>query len=488
MSVSNDQINLIVEQVIQKLRGGVAVQPTPGNPNSRVHPGSVTPRPATSAAPVVPSLGSFADVSDAIAAAEKAFVEFGHTPLRTREKMIDAIRVICTAHVKDLARMAVEETKMGRVDDKITKNLLAINKTPGIEDLRPTAFTGDDGLTMLEHAPWGVIGSVTPSTNPTETIICNAIGMIAAGNAVVFNTHPSARKCSNYAVHLINKAIIAEGGPANLVVTVASPTIQSAQTLMQHPGIRLLVVTGGPGVVAQAMKSGKRVIGAGPGNPPVVVDETADIDAAGRDIVASAGCDNNIICTVEKEIIVTEAAADDLKRALIKHGAVELSAGQARRLEKILIVGGHPNKDFIGRDIQVILREIGLEVEPSKRIAIVETDGDHPFAVTEMLMPILSFIRVKNVDDAIELAYKLEGGCFHTSVMHSRNIDSLNKMHMRMNTSIFVKNGPALAGLGIDGEGATSFTIASPTGDGVTTARSFTRLRKCVMSGHFGRV
>jgi aldehyde dehydrogenase len=185
---------------------------------------------------------------------------------------------------------------------------------------------------------------------------------------------------------------------------------------------------------------------------------------------------------------VTKAAAEGLKKSLIKHGAVELGDSQARRLEKILIKDGHPNKDFIGRDIQVILKEIGMEVDPSKRIAFVETDGDHPFAVTEMLMPILSFTRVDNVDDAIELAYKLEGGCFHTSVMHSRNIDSLNKMHQKMNTSIFVKNGPALAGLGLRGEGSTSFTIASPTGDGVTTARSFTRARKCVMSGHFGSV
>ncbi|MBS1957937.1 MAG: aldehyde dehydrogenase EutE [Bdellovibrionales bacterium] len=482
MDTSDDQINLIVDRVIEKLGSHASTPSAATKPIARTSPSA---RPV---APVDISLGRFEKIDDAINAAEKAFNEYREVTIATRDRIIAAIRNICREHVGELARMAVEETKMGRVEDKIKKNLLAINKTPGTEDLRPTAFTGDDGLTLLERAPWGVIGSVTPSTNPTETVISNSIGMIAGGNTVVFNTHPSARKVSNYAVHLINKAIIAEGGPANLIVTVASPTIESAQALMKHPGIRLLVVTGGPAVVAQAMKSGKRVIGAGPGNPPVVVDETADIDAAGRDIVMSAGTDNNIVCTVEKEIIVTEAAAEDLKRALIKHGAVEIHAAQARRLEGILIKNGHPNKDFVGRDIQVILREIGLEVEASKRIAIIETGPDHPFAVTEMLMPILSFIRVKNVDDAIDLAYKLEGGCFHTSVMHSRNIDSLNKMHMKMNTSIFVKNGPALAGLGMEGEGSTSFTIASPTGDGVTTPKSFTRLRKCVMSGHFGRV
>ncbi len=484
MGVSDDQINSIVDRVIEKLgRRELGSSLPPVRSSVPTSPSYLVKRPVTENL-----LGCFQNMEDAIAASEKAYEQYKKTPIKVRVQMIEAIRATCRAHVKDLARMAVEETKMGRVEDKITKNLLAINKTPGVEDLRPTAFTGDEGLTLLERAPFGVIGSITPSTNPTETIICNVIGMIAGGNAVVFNTHPSAKKVSNFTVDLINKAIISEGGPANLITTLASPTIQSAQVMMQHPKIKLLVVTGGPAVVAQAMKSGKRVIGAGPGNPPVVVDETADLDKAGRDIVRSAGTDNNIVCIVEKEIIVTEAAAEELKRSLIKHGAVELSTSQALRLEKIVMKDGHPNKDFIGRDIQVILNEIGMTVEESKRIAFVETDPDHIFAVTEMLMPLLSFIRVKNVDEAIELAYKLEGGNFHTSVMHSRNIDSLNKMHLKMDTSIFVKNGPALAGLGMDGEGATSFTIASPTGDGVTTARSFTRLRKCVMSGHFGNV
>lgn len=478
------QINSIVESVVEKV-----IEKLGGKDKSTAPKQAPAIIPHTVIPPHIEnSLGCFHEIEDAINAAEKAFREYKETPIKTRVKIIEAIRTICRDHVKDLARMAVDETKMGRYEDKIVKNLLAINKTPGVEDLQPTAHTGDDGLTLFECAPWGVIGSVTPSTNPTETIICNAIGMIAGGNSVVFNTHPSAKKVCNFTINLINKAILAEGGPVNLITTVASPTIKSAQVMMAHPKIALLVVTGGPAVVAQAMKSGKRVLGAGPGNPPVVVDETADLDQAGRDIVTSAGTDNNIICIVEKEIIVVDSVADELKKSLLKHGAVELGESQARRLEKVLIQNGHPNKDFVGRDIQVILKEIGLDTDPSKRIAIVETDGDHPFAVTEMLMPILSFIRVKNVDDAIELAYKLEGGCFHTSVMHSRNIDNLNKMHQKMNTSIFVKNGPALAGIGLGGEGPTSFTIASPTGDGVTTARNFTRARRCVLTGHFGTV
>ena len=310
--------------------------------------------------------------------------------------------------------------------------------------------------------------------------------MIAGGNSVAFNPHPTAKKTSVYTINLMNKAIISEGGPPNLLTTVSNPTIQSAQTLMTHPKIGLLVVTGGPAVVATAMKSGKRVVAAGPGNPPVVVDETADIDKAARDIVTSASTDNNIICVIEKIIIALKPAADELKKALIKHGAVELSSHQAKRLEKIIVTeDGHPNKKWVGKDIQLILKEIGMEVDPSKRLAITETGPDHPIPKLELLMPVLPFIRVDDIDTAIDLAYKLEGGCFHTAAIHSRNIERLHKMAIKMNTSIFVKNGPALAGLGLGGEGPASFTIASPTGEGVTTARHFTRIRRCVVSGYF---
>jgi len=284
----------------------------------------------------------------------------------------------------------------------------------------------------------------------------------------------------------LNRAVISAGGPANLFTTVAAPSIGSAQDLMKHPDVRLLVVTGGPAVVAVAMKSGKRVIAAGPGNPPVVVDETADWEKAAAHVVASAGCDNNIICVVEKEIIVTDGAADGFKKALLKAGAVELGGHQAGKLEKtVLNSDGCPNKAWVGKDVQLILHEIGMDVSPEMKIAIVETGADHPFAKEEMLMPVLPFIRVRDIDAAIDLAYRLENGCFHTAVIHSRNIDHMHRMAKKMNTTIFVKNGMALAGLGFGGEGCTSFTIASPTGEGITSAKHFTRMRRCTLSGHF---
>ena len=477
MAINEQQLSAIVDRVVSQLAKPEANATAPKVAVTQV------------VAPEVPgnALGCFATIDAAIIAAEKSYWEYKNVPVEQRKAIIAAIRELCLENIDAIASLAVTETGLGRYEDKLKKNEVAINKTPGVEDLEPFAFTGDKGLTLLERAPFGVIGSITPCTNPSETIISNAIGMIAGGNSVAFNPHPSAKKTSIFVISLLNKAIISAGGPPNLVTTVATPTIESAGILMTHPKIALLVVTGGPAVVAVAMKSGKKVIAAGPGNPPVVVDETADIDKAGRDIVTSASTDNNIICVIEKNIIATKAAAESLKQALIKHGAVELNSHQTKRLEKIIIDpnGKGPNKNWVGKDIQLILKEIGLEVDSSKRLAFAEVGADHPFARLELLLPVLPFIRVNDIDEAINVAYELEGGCFHTAVIHSRNIDHLHKMAVKMNTSIFVKNGPALAGLGLGGEGPASFTIASPTGEGVTTARHFTRTRRCVVSGHF---
>lgn len=478
MSINEQQISSIIDKVVEQLLPAdksvvkqLVQKPVPVEAVVNFSTGE--------------SIGCFADIESAIIAARRAFEEYKGVSVEMRGKIIASIREAAHAQVNELARMAVEETGLGRYDDKIAKNECAIFKTPGVEDLQPTAFTGDKGLTLFENAPYGVIGSITPCTNPSETIISNAIGMIAGGNTVAFNPHPSAKKTSVFTVNLINKAVIAAGGPPNLITTIIKPTIESAQVLMKHPQVNLLVVTGGPAVVAAAMNSGKKVIAAGPGNPPVVVDETADIDKAGRDIVQSASTDNNIICVIEKNIIATKVCADSLKKALVKHGAVELSSYQAKRLEKIIVEDGHANKNWVGKDIQVILREIGLEVDSSKRLAFVETTKDHPFAKLELLMPVLPFIRVNDIDEAIDVAFELEEGCYHTAVIHSKNIEHMHKMAVKMNTSIFVKNGPALAGLGLGGEGPASFTIASPTGEGVTTAKDFTRVRRCVVSGYF---
>jgi acyl-CoA reductase-like NAD-dependent aldehyde dehydrogenase len=405
--------------------------------------------------------------------------------MERRAALISSMRQAATESAPVLARSAWQETGMGRYEDKLEKNLLVAERTPGTEALQAQAWTGDRGLTLVELAPYGVIGAITPSTNPTSTMICNAIGIIAAGNSVVFNAHPGAKNCSAQTVQTLNQAIQRAGGPPDLLTCPAEPTIESAQHLMRHRTIRLLVVTGGPGVVREAMKSGKKAVCAGPGNPPVVVDETADLEQAGRDIVKGASFDNNVVCILEKEIIAVDSIADRLKAVMLQRGAVEISTWQLNRLMKVIMTEDHGpgkhgviNKAFVGKSPSVILREIGVNVDESVRLVVAETDAQHPLVWTEQLMPVIPLVRVRNAGEAIELAKAVEQDMGHTAMIHSKNIDVLSRMSREINTSIFVKNGPSLAGLGFGGEGFTSFSIASPTGEGVTSALDFARVRR----------
>jgi acyl-CoA reductase-like NAD-dependent aldehyde dehydrogenase len=439
-----------------------------------------------------PYSGVFDDIYAAIYAADKAFVALADTSLETRRAMISEMRRIILENADRLSRLAVEETGMGRVEDKIVKNRLAAERTPGVEDLEPLATTDDEGLTLTERAPYGVIGAIAPSTNPTETIINNAIGMIAAGNTVVFNAHPAAKHVSALTVTLLNDAIQKAGGPKNVITTVATPTIESATEMMKHPMIRLLAVTGGPGVVRAALATTKKVIAAGPGNPPVVVDETADIPKAARDIVSGASLDNNIICIDEKEVLAVDAIADRLKAEMAANGAYELNGDQIDRLTKKIIADpgregheGMANKEYVGRDAAKIAEAIGLTVPADTRVLLCEVDRSHPLIWTEQLMPVLPIARFATADEAIDYAVRCEHGFRHTASIHSNDIRNLSRMAKVMNCSLFVKNGSNYSGLAAGGPGFTSFTIASPTGEGFTRARTFTRERRCTLIGSF---
>jgi aldehyde dehydrogenase len=259
--------------------------------------------------------------------------------------------------------------------------------------------------------------------------------------------------------------------------------------VMRHAGVRLLVVTGGPGVVKAAMGSGKKVIAAGPGNPPAVVDETADLDVAAAGIVQGASIDNNILCTAEKEVLAVDAIATPLLDRLGRSGALVLNDRQVKALEKVVLhpgTGGvHPNKDFVGKNAGLIARQIGVTAGDELRLLVADVDEKHPFVQLEMLMPVLPLVRVPDAATGIAVAKRVEHGFCHTAVMYSRNIAHLHAMARTINTSIFVKNACNLAGLGLGGEGYTSFTIASPTGEGLTTVRNFTRERRCTLKEYF---
>lgn len=444
------------------------------------------------AAEVNATAGVFLTIDQALSAAHTAFKQLQETPLATRRKMIERVRARLHENNEVMSQLAASETGMGRAEDKFVKNRLVIDKTPGVEDIEPFSYTDDDGLTLVERAPFGVIGTITPSTNPTETVINNSIAMIAGGNTVVFNPHPGAKRCSGLAVSVINRAIVEAGGPENVVVTVKDPTIESATYMMGHELTSILVVTGGPGVVRAAMKNQKKVIAAGPGNPPVVVDETADIPKAAKDIVSGASLDNNIICTDEKEVLVVASVADQLKSEMKKHNVVELTREQTEALTSAVIaepgsegVEGMANKKFVGQNASVLAKAIGLNISEDVRLLICEVDERHPLVWTEQLMPVLPIVRMPDVDAAIDLAKRCEHDFRHTASMHSKNIDKLSKMAKVMNCTLFVKNGANYNGLGEGGAGPTSFTLASPTGEGFTRPRTFTRERRCALIGSF---
>jgi len=472
MAEYNDrQIAQIVEKVVSRLAADGSVQ--------------VPSAPAVHTPQFQAGDGVFRDADAAVNAAQDAYERIQATPLEIRAKAIEAMREVGRRLAPELSRRAVEETGLGRVEDKIQKNLLVANKTPGMEVLTTRSVTGDRGLTLDERCPYGVLGSITPCTNATETILNNGIGMIAGGNTVVFNVHPSAKNVNNFFVAELNRAMTAVGFPANSLCSVAEPTIESAQAVMKHAGIRLLVVTGGPGVVKAAMASGKKCIAAGPGNPPTLVDETADLAKAARDIAAGHSLDNNIVCIIEKEVIAVESIADKLKEEFERAGAYLLSDSDVHKLERVIVEDNHINRRFVGKNVSVILREIGINVSDSTRFALCEVDEKHPFVQLEQLMPILPMFRVRNAEEGIQAAVRVEHGFFHTATCHSRNIDVMHNMARAVNTSLFIKNGPAYAGLGFGGEGWTSWTIAGPTGEGLTTAYDFTRERRCTLVDHF---
>jgi len=437
--------------------------------------------------------GVFGEIDAAIAAASEAFAKLRETSLAVRASMIEAMRAATIANLERISRLAAEETGLGRPEHKMLKNRLAAEKTPGVEDLEPDAYSDDHGLMLTERAPYGVIGAITPSTNPTSTIISNAIGMVAAGNTVVFNAHPKAKGVSALMVAILNEAIVGAGGPANVLATVSEPTIASAQALMDHPKIALLTVTGGPDIVREAMKRPKKAIVAGPGNPPAVVDETADIEKAARDIVEGAGLDNNVICIDEKEVLAVASIADRLKAAMIANGAFELSREQIDKITpQIIADAGHEghegsaNKAYVGKNASVIAeRTLGITIPASTKILLAEVDRFHPLVWTEQLMPVLPISRFANVDEAIDFAVRCEHGFRHTASIHSKNIESLSRMAKVMNCSLFVKNGSNYNGMAQGGAGYTSFTIATPTGEGFTRPRTFTRERRCSLIGYF---
>jgi aldehyde dehydrogenase len=468
MQVTDELVRSVVQEVLSQMRNGHAKRSN-GRPQR---------------------WGIFDEVDEAVSAAAEAQKQFEARGLEERRKAIACIRKICTEQAETLGREELEETKIGRLIHKIEKLKVIADKIPGVEFLRTEACSGENGISLTEYAPFGVIGVITPVTHSLPTLACNAINMLAGGNALVINAHPSGARIAAKGVRLFNQAIHNAIGIDNLLAIIEKPTLESAQAIFDHREVRLLCVTGGPAVGRAALRSPKRAIVAGPGNPPVVVDETADLENAARSIVAGGAYDNNLLCIGEKEVFAVAAIFDELMEAMTHYKAVRLNKTQMEALTKAAIVAGPDekhklivNKDLIGQDAAVLAKHAGVQVPADTELLFGETEESHPFVDLEQMMPFVPFVRVPDVDAAIALAKKYEHGFKHTAVIHSRNVDTITRMGRELDTSLYIQNGPSMAGLGSGGEGYLSFSIATPTGEGVTTPLTFTRQRRSTTAG-----
>src|SRR4051812_231787 len=441
-------------------------------------------------APAVPigQHGVFADVEQAVSAATEAQKKLVKLSLDERDQIVKLVKSIAKQNAESWGRIELEETKIGRLDHKIEK-LQILELVPGVEFLKTHADSGSNGLCLHEFAPFGVIGIITPVTHSVPTLSANAINMIASGNSIVCNPHPSGTRCAAIAVREYNRAIAGKFGIDNLITVIAPPSLETADAIFNHRGIPLLVVTGGPAVARAALAAKKRAIVAGPGNPPVVVDESACLKNAAESIVKGGAYDNNLLCIGEKQVFCVDSVFDKLMAQMEKAGGFVLDARQIESLTKQAFTldpkdnKRHVNKDLVGRDASVLADLAGVRVPPATQLIVGEPDKAPLFVQHEQMMPFVPFVRVKSADEAIELAIESEQGYRHTALIHSRNTETITKFGRRANVTVFVANGPSMAGLGLGGQGYLSYSIATPTGEGITTPLTFTRYRRIMMTG-----
>ncbi|OQX87031.1 hypothetical protein B6D60_04915 [candidate division KSB1 bacterium 4484_87] len=467
VNISEEEIQKIVQNVVQNVVGDKSVT-TNQSPKG--------------------DWGVFDDMNDAIEAASQAFLKYEEFDIQDRKRFVDAVRRVAMDFKEEFSRMAVEQTGMGRVEHKITKHINVAKYASGVEFLQPSAHSGKFGLAIDEFSPWGVIGNISPSTHPSPTMLENIISQLSGGNTIVFNPHPVAKRLNALVIQRCNQYIVKEGGPENLVTCVAEPTLESAQVMFGHPKTKLLSVTGGPGVVEAAMKFSKPIVAAGPGNPPVLVDETADLQLAVKEITESASFDNNILCIAEKEIFVVDSVFNEFMRLFEKQGNKKLVGSQMDQLaQKALEKNGKHyfiSRKHVGKNANVLARDLGMTISEDVPMLFGETDRDHPWVVAEQMTSCIPVVRVKNFEDGLECSLKAEHGFEHTASIFTQDLTRATIFSKKLKTDVLVINGGSLRGNGgMTGEGSFSHTIASPTGQGITNPRDFVRRRR-IMTAH----
>lgn len=418
---------------------------------------------------VSPFLGIYEDYNIAVSQAKAAQEKLIELPLAKRINILQAIRSQLRNNATILSQFNLNEVRMGNLEGKIAKHLLVANKTPGVKYLQ------ENNMDLFN--PYGVILSFIPSTNASETISDHSLGIIATGNTGVFCPNPRGLQTCKKIVHLLNDTIIEAGGPSDLVTLVDAPRRSVITDLMDHPDIKLIVATGGTGIINAVLDSGKKAICAGSGNPPVIIDTDADLDLAAEGIIKSCSFEYNILCVSEKEAFVLEPVYEEFISIMEEKDAYLLSEQETEALCEMIFLDYHSNKkdyrvnkEFIGQSPQFLLKSIGKNPSESIRLLIAKTAADHALVKTECLLPVIPIVKVSNINEAIAHSVIVEGGRNHSAAIYTNTLQNAEKFRSLMPTTAFGVNQSPL-----DSFPYFCCTIATKTGEGLVCAKDFVK-------------
>ena len=397
-------------------------------------------------------------IDDLVAKAKVAEEEYLKLDQEQVNSIVKAMAMAGLEHHMELAKLAVEETRRGIYEDKITKNMFATeyiyhsikyDKTVGV-----IGENEEEGYCEIAE-PVGIIAGVTPVTNPTSTTMFKSLIAAKTRNVIIFGFHPSAQKCSTRAAQILREAAVKAGAPENCILWIEEPSILATNTLMHHPGVNLILATGGTGMVKAAYSCGKPALGVGPGNVPCYIDKTAKLKTSVNDLVMSKSFDNGMICASEQSVIVDREIHEEFEDLMKKAGCYFLSQEETDKLRSSMFISKEGNScalnnDIVGKSPYLIAKGAGIEVPEDTKVLVLHENGvgiEYPFS-KEKLSPVLAYYVVENEDEGIELTEKLIefGGLGHSAVIHSENEETILKFSEKVKVGRIIVNSPSTHG------------------------------------------
>ena len=408
--------------------------------------------------------------------AQKILAEVDHTKI---DRIILAMYKAGYENAQQLARMAVDETGFGVLEDKVVKNQFATkNIYEHIKDMRTTGIIRKEQKNKIVEIaePMGVVLGIIPSTNPTSTLMYKALIALKARNAIVFSPHPRAVKCSGEAARIMEEAAVLAGAPQGSINCLSVCTKEGTEELMRHPQVAVILATGGLGMVKAAYSAGKPAYGVGPGNVPAFIERSADIPQAVTDIIAGKTFDNGTICASEQAIITEEIIAGEVISELKRQGGYFLSPDELGAVEKtVMLPAGGVNPDVVGKSPQVITGLAGIKIPEQVKVLVAELNevGKKAPLSAEKLSPVIAFYIEKDWQKACERCYELLefGGMGHTLAIHSRNDEVIKEFAMKKPVFRILVNTPSSQGaIGLTTGLEPALTLGCGTWGGNITA------------------